>query len=258
MRLFSACAIVLVVVGHIPSTGFNGPFDMFKPYSFPVAAFVFVAGYFYKESHEVHPFQYLKSRIKRLLIPLVAINAAYGCLVLLLKKLVGITWGALSAQTLLVMPFTDGHQFLINMPMWFIAPLFFAELLNLLIRLPFKQVSSTSLKETILLFAYLALGAIAIELGGADGLPSGWLLLVCRTLFFLACLGMGRFYARVLEIRHAAECPVLCPVACGSACRYCCFAWPIYLHSVVVPVSRRRCWHLLRYDNGHCVSDALL
>lgn len=200
MRLFSACAIVLVVVGHIPSTGFNGPFDMFKPYSFQVAAFVFVAGYFYKESHEVHPFQYLKSRIKRLLIPLVAINAAYGCLVLLLKKLVGITWGgALSAQTLLVMPFTDGHQFLINMPMWFIAPLFFAELLNLLIRLPFKQVSSTSLKETILLFAYLALGAIAIELGGADGLPSGWLLLVCRTLFFLACLGMGRFYARVLE-----------------------------------------------------------
>ena len=93
MRLFSACAIVLVVVGHIPSTGFNGPFDMFKPYSFQVAAFVFVAGYFYKESHEVHPFQYLKSRIKRLLIPLVAINAAYGCLVLLLKKLVGITWG---------------------------------------------------------------------------------------------------------------------------------------------------------------------
>ena len=36
MRLFSACAIVLVVVGHIPSTGFNGPFDMFKPYSFQV------------------------------------------------------------------------------------------------------------------------------------------------------------------------------------------------------------------------------
>lgn len=98
-----------------------------------------------------------------------------------------------------MMPFTDGHQFLINMPMWFIAPLSFAELLNLLIRLPFKQVPSTSLKETILLFAYLALGAIAIELGGADGLPSGWLLLVCRTLFFLACLGMGRFYARVLE-----------------------------------------------------------
>ncbi len=96
MRLFSACAIVLVVVGHIPSTGFNGPFDMFKPYSFQVAAFVFVVGYFYKESHEVHPFQYLKSKIKRLLVPLVAINAAYGCLVLLLKSWLELHGGGLS------------------------------------------------------------------------------------------------------------------------------------------------------------------
>ena len=193
MRLFSACAIVLVVVGHIPSTGFNGPFDMFKPYSFQVAAFVFVAGYFYKESHEVHPFQYLKSRIKRLLIPLVAINAAYGCLVLLLKKLVGITWGGslcpdATSDALYRWPsvsYQHAHVVYRSFVFRRVAQ--------------FKQVSSTSLKETILLFAYLALGAIAIELGGADGLPSGWLLLVCRTLFFLACLGMGRFYARVLE-----------------------------------------------------------
>lgn len=77
MKLFSACAIVLVVVGHIPSTGFNGPFDMFKPYSFQVASFVFVSGYFYKEANESHPVAYLGSRIKRLLIPLIAINAAY-------------------------------------------------------------------------------------------------------------------------------------------------------------------------------------
>lgn len=80
MKLFSACAIVLVVVGHIPSTGFNGPFDMFKPYSFQVASFVFVSGYFYKEANESHPVAYLGSRIKRLLIPLIAINAAYGCI----------------------------------------------------------------------------------------------------------------------------------------------------------------------------------
>lgn len=93
MKLFSACAIVLVVVGHIPSTGFNGPFDMFKPYSFQVASFVFVSGYFYKEANESHPVAYLGSRIKRLLIPLIAINAAYGCIVALLKRAVGIEWG---------------------------------------------------------------------------------------------------------------------------------------------------------------------
>ena len=80
-------------VGHIPSTGFNGPFDMFKPYSFQVASFVFVSGYFYKEANESHPVAYLGSRIKRLLIPLIAINAAYGCIVALLKRAVGIEWG---------------------------------------------------------------------------------------------------------------------------------------------------------------------
>lgn len=29
MKLFSACAIVLVVAGHTASLGFNGSFDMF-------------------------------------------------------------------------------------------------------------------------------------------------------------------------------------------------------------------------------------
>lgn len=169
MKLFSACAIVLVVVGHIPSTGFNGPFDMFKPYSFQVASFVFVSGYFYKEANESHPVAYLGSRIKRLLIPLIAINAAYGCIVALLKRAVGIEWGGvLSVQSLLVMPFTDGHQFLINMPMWFIAPLFFAEIGNVAVRLCVKRISSSSFKEVLLASVYLALGAVAVHCGGDD------------------------------------------------------------------------------------------
>lgn len=105
----------------------------------------------------------------------------------------------LSVQSLLVMPFTDGHQFLINMPMWFIAPLFFAEIGNVAIRLCVKRIPSSSFKEVLLASVYLALGAVAIHCGGDEGLPSGLLLLMCRSLFFLACLGMGRCYAVVLE-----------------------------------------------------------
>lgn len=51
----------------------------------------------------------------------------------------------------------------------------------------------------LLASVYLALGAVAIHCGGDEGLPSGLLLLMCRSLFFLACLGMGRCYAVVLE-----------------------------------------------------------
>lgn len=45
----------------------------------------------------------------------------------------------------------------------------------------------------------MSLGAIAIEIGGTTGLTPGPLLLACRTCFFLACFGMGRFYRTVLK-----------------------------------------------------------
>lgn len=202
MKLFSACAIVLVVVGHIVSSGFNGPFDMFEPYSFQVAAFVFVSGYFYKVEHERCPWRYLEARIRRLVIPLLSINAAYGCITLLLRKCMGFEWGgvaSLSVQSLLVDPFTNGHQFLINMPMWFIAPLFFAEVANIIVRLALARISCSARKELGILLAYLLVGSLAIGVSGDEGLPPGSLLLACRTAFFLACLGMGRFYSAVLE-----------------------------------------------------------
>ena len=95
MKLFSACAIVLVVVGHVSPIGFNGPFDMFKVYSFQVAAFVFVSGYFYKEKNEHQPFQYLWKKCKRLVLPLLLINAAYGVIAFALIHFAGLKWGGL-------------------------------------------------------------------------------------------------------------------------------------------------------------------
>ena len=107
--------------------------------------------------------------------------------------------GGISFQTLLIDPFFNGHQFVLNMPMWFIAPLLFAEMINVLIRAATKSIPSSLKKEICILATYLILGAIAIKLGGSNGLESGFLLLLSRTLFFLACLGMGRFYAVALE-----------------------------------------------------------
>lgn len=86
---------MLVAVGHITSSGFNGPFDTFEPYSFQVSAFVFVSGYFCKEERERHPLRYLEMRIRRLLIPLLPINAIYSCAVLLLRKSMGFERGCI-------------------------------------------------------------------------------------------------------------------------------------------------------------------
>ena len=135
MKLFTALAMLLVVVGHVRvDAGFSGPFAMFPPYSFHVAAFIFASGYFYKSTYETDFLGFIKKKSLRLLLPLYLINAAYGLLTTLLTQFGFTCFGSLSAQTLLIDPLTNGHQFLLNVPMWFIAPLFFAELANMAIR----------------------------------------------------------------------------------------------------------------------------
>lgn len=93
MKLFTAIAMILVVVGHINQAGFRGPFDLFPPYSFHVAAFVFVSGYFYNSEKAEHSCGgYLLKKAKRLLFPLYLVNFVYGCISYLLL-LAGFEWG---------------------------------------------------------------------------------------------------------------------------------------------------------------------
>lgn len=49
MKLLGAVAATAVRVGHITPLRFAGPLALFPPYSFQVAAFVFISGYFYRE-----------------------------------------------------------------------------------------------------------------------------------------------------------------------------------------------------------------
>ncbi|WP_165054711.1 MULTISPECIES: acyltransferase [unclassified Adlercreutzia] len=200
MKLFSATAMILVVVGHCSSQGFEGPFALFPPYNYQVASFVFVSGYFYKESSENDVLAYVAKKAKRLLVPLLLIDIAYGVFISFAHKTLGIQYGAeLSFNSVIIQPFTSGHQFWINCPMWFIAPLFFCEVSNVVLRKAAASIENGVAKESIFLLLYLCAGAIAIHTGGSDGLGESWLLLLMRTFFFLSCFGMGRFYRTVLE-----------------------------------------------------------
>ena len=57
--ILSGLAIIMVVAGHL---GYNiltlG--DLFPYYSFHVPLFMFMSGYFYKETEETHPFGYVE------------------------------------------------------------------------------------------------------------------------------------------------------------------------------------------------------
>lgn len=83
MKLLSAVAAIAVCIGHITPLRFAGPFGLFPPYSFQVAAFVFISGYFYREKRaEEHPLHYIAHNFKKLIIPLLTINAAYSLICL--------------------------------------------------------------------------------------------------------------------------------------------------------------------------------
>lgn len=203
MKLFVAIAMILVVVGHISSIGFEGPFNMFPPYSFHVAAFIFVSGYFYNETHENDLVSYLGKKVKRLLLPLYLIALIYGLVSTCLHEAGFMYLPTITVKSLLLGPLLDGHDYIINMPMWFIAPLFFAEVLNAIIckiaRLIFGKARCGRVFEIAIFILYLFLGCVAVEWGGDEGFSAGRKLLAARTLFFLACFGMGRFYRVVLQ-----------------------------------------------------------
>ncbi|MDO4797355.1 MAG: acyltransferase [Coriobacteriales bacterium] len=204
MKLFTAIAMVLVVSNHLDGgrVGISGPYNLFPPYSFHVAAFVFVAGYFYKPASEDALGRYIARKAWRLIVPLFLISLVYGYVWALAQMALGVPNVQLpTMENLLVDPLINSHQYRFTNAMWFLASLFCAETCNVLVRKAASRIPwpSTTMYEAVLFAAYLLLGSVSIVVGGTSGLEPGWLLLACRSLFFVACFGMGRFYAAVLE-----------------------------------------------------------
>lgn len=82
------------------------------------------------------------------------------------------------------------------------------------------------------MLAYLLAGAVAIGIGGDEGLPAGPLLLVCRTSFFLACLGVGRCCSAVMEKRDKfAKYALFCHPTPGLNLSHCCLGRSVCLRS---------------------------
>lgn len=110
MKLLSAIAAIAVCIGHITPLRFAGPFGLFPPYSFQVAAFVFISGYFYRERRaEEHPLHYIVHNFKKLIIPLLTINAAYSLICLPAQSAYGFNFNVtLGAGSLVVDPLFFG------------------------------------------------------------------------------------------------------------------------------------------------------
>lgn len=201
MKLLSAIAAIAVCIGHITPLRFAGPFGLFPPYSFQVAAFVFISGYFYRERRaEEHPLHYIVHNFKKLIIPLLTINAAYSLICLPAQSAYGFNFNVtLGAGSLVVDPLFFGNTVSVAAPMWFISPLFFALVANAAIRIPLRKTTSKTCVELGLFIICTTLGFIAMYAGGEQGLPMGPKLAICRVFVFLSWLSLGRLYKVLLE-----------------------------------------------------------
>lgn len=236
--ILSALTVIMVVAGHcgyhIMTVG-----ELFPYYSFHVPLFMFISGYFYKDSEEEAPFTYLKKKVRRLLAPYFIWNVVYGLLAWGMRG-AGFAMGeGISLQTLFVQPFVHGYQFIYNYASWFVPALFLIELMNLLARMILRRVirgarclcgrasghmrrgagqtsggiekdgvaapgpAEDNIVEWIMLAGSLLVGITVVWLA-IGGHVWGDYKAPGRILFLFPCFQMGQFYRKKLEKHDTA------------------------------------------------------
>lgn len=194
---FLTACITLVVCAHISSAqGLGGPFNLFPPYSFHVAGFAFISGYLYKASWDKKPLKYIKKRIRKLLLPSMAIYAIYGLICTILRRDFGFAFGTdLSLFSWLVLTFTSGQQFNINAAMWYVPAFFVAQVLHVLLRKLLIQFHIFGLiRQIIIIIAMFVSSYFAVNSGrtSAEVGISGARLAIVHVLFLFAWIIAGQ------------------------------------------------------------------
>lgn len=190
INILKALAIVLVVSGHLEFRFF----DMFPPYSFQLALFFFISGMLFKEKYLDNAADFIKRRVKSLLLLYFLYSAFYAVVTVILAKLTGKFWGMdLNLYNFFVTPFLNGHQFDLSCPMWFVTQLFITMVTFLFLERMFRNLSTT--KKSII---YTLMGFSAIPLSKVFPLTPVFLVII-RTLFSLFFVYLGHFYIKKIH-----------------------------------------------------------
>lgn len=210
INLLKALAIMLVVSGHLEFR----LFDMFPPYSFQLALFFFISGMLFKDKYLDSVFEYVKRRVKSLLVLYFLYSAFYAVVTIGIEKLTGKFWGMeLSLNNFFITPFLNGHQFDLSCPMWFVPQLFITMIMFLYCQRLLREKS-----EPIKFAFYTLLGFLAIPLTKIVPEVTPLLLVIVRTIFSLFFVYLGHFYTTKIEGKYNIFTPkILGAVICLQA-----------------------------------------
>ena len=203
MTTFYAIAGLLVVASHA-----HGAIDIatntLPLYSYQIGMFLFASGWFYHERHEQHPIAWAWKRIKRLIVPLFAINAAYGVIGNLVVPVIGYEFiPPMSFDTLIRQPMLGGDMFMLDNPLWFVFPFFCATTFDFAIHAVLDAIRNRIVRDGN------STASLAIDVGLASAYtlafviigtlpsfvsppPSSKHALMVRVLFMLPLIAYGR------------------------------------------------------------------
>lgn len=189
INLLKALAILTVVSGHLEFS----IIPMFPPYSFQIILFFFIAGMLFNEKYSF--FEYIKRRIKSLMIPYFLYELVYLGITFLITPLTGKFWGVTpSFKNELLIPFVTGHQLDLISPLWFVPQLFISLIIFYWIIKLFNKINLTSVLRFII---FLIFALVSIQMGKfAENI---YILPVLRTLFSLLFIYAGYFYTHKIE-----------------------------------------------------------
>lgn len=210
INLLKALAIILVVSGHLEFR----LFDMFPPYSFQLALFFFISGMLFKDKYLDNVFEYVKRRVKSLLVLYFLYSAFYAVVTIGIEKLTGKFWGMeLSLKNFFITPFLNGHQFDLSCPMWFVPQLFITMIMFLYCQRLLREKS-----EPIKFVFYTLLGFLAIPITKIVPEVTPLLLVIVRTIFSLFFVYLGHFYTTKIEGKYNIFTPkILGAIICLQA-----------------------------------------
>ena len=195
-KILYALGIFFVVSGHCQNGGISILYDWFPPYAFHLALFTFCSGYFYKSDNK-SIFDYIKGKIKRLVLPYYAWNLFYAVFVVLMSYIGFKIGNKPTLYNFFIEPFLTGHQYMYNLGGWYALSLFLILSVNIILRKLslriFKKVN-----EPIYFLFCLSVGFIGVYFASI-GYNTGFFLLIAKFSYLFTFFALGIFYRKVLE-----------------------------------------------------------
>ncbi len=192
--ILSTFGILFVVCGHIDGIN-NSIFlsSVFQFYSFHMALFTFISGYFFKDGK---PKEYIWKKTKRLIIPYIIWNIIYGIIVNIFRQIGIIEYGkSFNLYNVFIAPFTtDSNQFNFNTPAWFLITIYFIQIIYFAIN-KLNRVLKQYVKY-IVFITFTILASFEI-IGVNNGNNYGIWYLVTRICFLMPFYALGQIYKEI-------------------------------------------------------------